>query len=269
MGHQRLGKLPASKKWREIVAYLADENASVAELADRIVDACDGSLAKASKDPAFQQALHLLCLLPQAARADNLQVGLAQIGVAVPDNPSRTDIIVGFEKAIEKAQRSSNHGVTDLSEMAKQAGIAALNSILQQPAPAPQLGFWDEPKSDTHRILDHSATPDGFGNLAQEFFVNLASHNIKYFMHRELPKHLGTEGTSPFVSDMSLFDRNVDKHCREASYIMRPFARDWNANILYNKGTSIDKKALSGFAHVAMNKMRKEFKFRNAADERN
>jgi hypothetical protein len=57
MGHVRLGKPPASKKWREIVGYLAEADVCVAELADAVAAASEKSLARATKDPAFIEAV--------------------------------------------------------------------------------------------------------------------------------------------------------------------------------------------------------------------
>ena len=268
MGHVRLGRLPATRKWKEIVQFLASDGFSVADLADRVMDACDKSFSAASKDPAFQKALQLLCQIPIASKQDNLSAALSEIGVSVPDNPSRTDIVVGFEKAIEKAQRDGSKNITDLSELAKQAGIAALNTLLTQPAPAPQLGFWEAPKGDTHRQLQASATPEGFGDLAQTFISNFACSNVRYYMDREMPKHLGADGMVKSISDLTLFDQGVAKHCREASFIMRAFARDWDAKKVYSEKTLPNKKDVSGFAHVIAEKMRKEFRIRNGKDAR-
>jgi len=269
MGHVRLGKLPASKKWKEIVQYLADGNISVAELADRIAEACDKSFAVATNDPAFQKALHLLCQIPQAAKQDNISEALAKLGIQVPDNPTRTDIIVGFDGAIENTQRDGSKNITDLSDIAKQAGIAALNTLLQKTVPPLQMDFLKEPKSAVHRQLEESATAEGFGDLAQNFFATLAKNNIQYYIDRELPNHLGNNGFSHSIPDMTLFDQSLDRHCKEASFIMRTFARDWNANALYNQKKTLTQKDVNGFAHVAIDKMRKEFKFRNEANERN
>jgi len=268
MGHQRLGRLPASKQWREIVDYLASGDISVAELANKVADACDKSFAAATKDPAFQKALHLLCQIPLAAKHENLSEGLAKIGINVSDNPSRTDILVGFERAMEQAQRDGSKNITDLSEMAKQAGIAALNTLFQGPPPVPQMDFWKTPKGDTHRHLEAACNPEGFGDMAQNFFSTLAKDNIKYFMDREMPRHLGSGGLSHSISDMDLFDQSVERHCREASYIMRAFARDWNANAVYNQKKNLTQKDVTGFAHIAVDKMRKEFRFRNEGYER-
>ena len=269
MGHVRLGKLPASKQWKDIVQYLATGDVSVAELAERVSKACDASFAKATQDPAFQKAIHLLCQIPQIAKQEKLSESLAQIGIYVPDNPSRTDIIVGFERALEKEQRSANQNITDLSEMAKHSGIAVLNAIMQKPPPPSQGNLLEEvkEKSGIHRLLESSATPEGFGDLAQNFFADLAKNNIRYFMDRELPHHLGPNGFLKSIPDMTLFDKSVDMHCKEASFIMRTFARDWNAKIHYAENRSVARKDIDRFTRVAVEKLRKEFKYRNGENE--
>lgn len=264
MGHQRLGKLPASKQWREIVAYLASGNGSVAELADRVFDACDKAFGIASKDPAFIAAINLLCKIPMAAKADNLKSALADLGIDVPDNPSRTDVITGFERAIEKEQRSDAKNITDLSELAKQAAISALNSLLAQPTPPPQLEFWDTPIEGVHLILKQCATPEGFADLAQEFFATLGENNVRYFIDRELPRHLGEDGFAKSIPDMILFDQNNERHNKEASMIMRFFAKEWYAKANYQNKKKLTARDIAGFAHVAAEKMRKEYRIRNA-----
>lgn len=268
MGHIRLGRLPATRKWQEVVRFLVSDDFSVAKLADRVVAACDESFSSATKDPAFRKALHLLCSIPIAARQNDLSTSLANIGIQIPENPSRTDIISGFEKAVEKAQRSASKGVTDLSEIAKQAGVAALNTILLRDPPPPQLAFWDKPKDNTHRQLEAMATPEGFGDLAQTFFAAFAKNNIRYFVDRELPKHIGASSIAKSIADLTLFDENLDRHCREASFIMRTFARDWNAKKVYVQKSSPTEKDIRGFAHIVSEKMKKEFMIRNGKDER-
>lgn len=268
MGHVRLGRLPATRKWQEVVRFLASDDFSIAELADRVVAACDKSFSCATEDPTFQKALRLLFSIPEAAKQTDLQSALARVGVEVPENPSRTDIIAGFEKAIEKAQRSESENVTDLGEIAKQAGIAAFNAVLIKAPPPPQLSFWDKPKGDTHRQLEAAATPEGVAELAQTFYAAFAKNNIRYFVDRELPKHIGANSIARSISDLTLFDQNLDRHCREASVIMRTFARDWTAKKVYVQKTPPTAKDIHGFAHIVSEKMRKEFVIRNGKDER-
>lgn len=90
MGHQRLGKLPATKEWREIIEYIISGKGTVAELANKVFNACDNAFSFASKDPAFKETIHLLCKIPIAAKSDNLISALAELGIKVPENPIPT-----------------------------------------------------------------------------------------------------------------------------------------------------------------------------------
>ena len=68
MGHVRLGKMPATLKWKEVVALLGDQP-SIPDLAEAVERASDVSLAEAVKDPGFVEALWLLLQIPKAAKS--------------------------------------------------------------------------------------------------------------------------------------------------------------------------------------------------------
>lgn len=53
------------------------------------------------------------------------------------------------------------------------------------------MDFFAKPKSDVHRNLKKLATSVGFADLTQNYFARLAKDNLRYFMERELPAHVG------------------------------------------------------------------------------
>jgi hypothetical protein len=67
MGHIRLGVLPKSQKWRQVVEELR-LGADLSEIAAAAADAAETSLQNASADPAFLHAFWLLTQIPLAAR---------------------------------------------------------------------------------------------------------------------------------------------------------------------------------------------------------
>src|SRR5688500_14341045 len=189
MGHQRLGSPPASKNLPEIINLLLAGDASNAELVDAVAKASDVSLARALKDPAFVEALWLFVRIPQAATTDNFAEALRTIGLSVPDRPSVTDVIIGFDAAIDAVQRKETAGITDLSEMATLAGISALNSLAQERLPT----LWDPSLEDMRTTIATFTGPEKFGELSQRFFTNFTEHTIHYFLDRELPRHIGPD----------------------------------------------------------------------------
>ena len=55
MGHIRLGRLPATKKWQQVVALLS-RGASLEQIAGASADAAENSLEHARRDPALLQS---------------------------------------------------------------------------------------------------------------------------------------------------------------------------------------------------------------------
>ena len=67
MGHVRLGTLPKTLKWQQVVGLIT-EGADVARIAAASADAAEYGLERASADQAFAHAFWLLTQIPQAAR---------------------------------------------------------------------------------------------------------------------------------------------------------------------------------------------------------
>lgn len=263
MGHQRLGILPASRNLPEIVRLLLSGETSGAVLAAAITKACDETLRRALKDPAFVDALWLLIRIPQAATGDRFQEALRTIGVRVPESPSENDIVIGYDAAIESAQRRSGNGITDLSEMARQAGIAALASVIQERLPT----LWTPTREDLRTTLATLSHPERFGDLAQRFFSGFVERTIQYFLDRAIHRHIGPCGLARSIGDLALFDAALRRHCAEATVIMRTFAKDWLAKNAIHAAKEITRSDVAGFGAYAAEKIAKELAVRSTVRE--
>ena len=100
------------------MGYLAEADVSVAELADAVAGASEKSLARATKDPAFIEALWLLLKVPQAAKAERFAEALRELGVSVPNDPSVTEVVVNRpqEVGVEHPDGWRWHEVPELTE---------------------------------------------------------------------------------------------------------------------------------------------------------
>ena len=84
MGHVRLGVLPKSRKWRQVVEEL-DRGESVGVIAALAADAAESSLQQATGDPAFLHAFWLLTQIPLAARGPAFIQDLRRLGLVISD----------------------------------------------------------------------------------------------------------------------------------------------------------------------------------------
>lgn len=254
MGHVRLGKMPASKKWKEVVQCLAEAEVDLGRLADSVAVATEDSLSGATKDPGFIEALWLLIRIPQAAKERGIAKSLRELGIVVPADSSIADVVAGLAASVETAQQRNPADATDFGEMAKHAAVAALHSSFQERLPA----LWDASAEDTRTTIASLSSPERFADLAQRFFSRLIDHNIQYFLTRETPRHIGPGSFARSVADLAVFDRAMRRHCDETSMIARTFARDWLGNNAYHRGKAISRKDVAGFGHIAFEKIRKE-----------
>jgi hypothetical protein len=70
MGHSRLGWLPQTYRWQELVALVAD-GASADAIADATLDAAHAGLEQAVRDPGLRHVFLLLTQVALASREDN------------------------------------------------------------------------------------------------------------------------------------------------------------------------------------------------------
>jgi hypothetical protein len=82
MGHIRLGRLPATKRWQQVVSLLV-QGASLEQIAGASAEAAESSLKHARRDPALLRSFWLLTQIPLAARSPNFRDGLKSLGLHV------------------------------------------------------------------------------------------------------------------------------------------------------------------------------------------
>ena len=127
MGHIRLGRLPATKRWQQVVSLLA-QGAPLERIAAASAEAAENSLAQANRDPALLRSFWLLTQIPLAARSPDFPTGLRSLGVEVSGSPSLMETINAFSAAIDEYV-DQRGGRTDLGELAQLAAADSLAAI--------------------------------------------------------------------------------------------------------------------------------------------
>src|SRR5262249_32518266 len=101
MGHVRLGTLPKSRKWIQVVAELR-LGADVDAIAAAAAGAAEASLQAASEDPAFLHAFWLLTQVPLAARGPQFVSDLRRLGLTIRDQPTLMNVAAAFSSAVAR-----------------------------------------------------------------------------------------------------------------------------------------------------------------------
>ena len=222
MGHQRLGKLPTHRYFPDIVRYLVTGGSPTEILVDQVTEVGRDAMKRALKDPVFVEALWLLIKLPQAAASKDFGPALLDIGMGMQPPGSVAELAVAYNNALERVQRRSYVGATDLGDIARQAGTAALAEAVESGMP-----MWPPSAVDLQASVAGLRSPEKFGALAHHFHANIVERVIHYYVDRDLHRLVGADRVARSVHDLATYNSAIRRHCNEAALIMRAFARDW------------------------------------------
>ncbi len=254
MGHTRLGRLPRTKKWQEVVG-LVGAGAATADIAAATLDASKLGLEDAASDPALLHSFWLLTQLPLCARKADFVAELAKIGVSITGEATLMELVGGLSDAVD-AHVYRVGGRTDLGEMAQMGAAETLSSVLGQRT----TSLFETTSEDVHRELARLGTPVNFSVVARDFFARVTERYLTYFLSRELSNTLET------VDANRQFREALSLHCKQASKIVEQFAAEWFSKANYQGGITPRKAA--GFIGHAMTKLRAELQEGAAGGDR-
>jgi hypothetical protein len=259
MGHQRLGRLPATRPWQGVVALITG-GADAAKIAGAVGQAAEESLQRAGNDSALRQGFWLLTQLPLAAREADFGRALLTLGLDTTSQPSLIEIGAAVMTTIDDVI-ACDPRATDFSEIAATATVESLVAVAGRDAGG--LFGAAYAADDAHVALRDLAKPTRFAVLARDFFARLTREYLAYYLSRVLPDHVGGAQRFPSLKDHHAFERALETHCRETSQVIEGFAGGWFDKTNYEGGITPDKAGR--FAHVAFGKVRDELQARARA----
>jgi hypothetical protein len=247
MGHERVGYLPKSKKWRSLVAEIAD----VAEKAGGISQIAADTLAAVghryldlASDPSIRAAFEFLVdITRQSGSPQKEGLGLAHKGAL--------ELTLELEK---KLPRSSSLEIRALAFQS--ATDAVVQWRTENTIPWGELFVTNSPVPPLRGL----GTAAGFSELTRLFFASLTARYLKYFLEREATSVI------PRIEERNAFNRNLDgyldqisRHAFESAKITQSFAAGW-----FNKyaaaGVRPAKPQLRRFLDYAFSKLREELR---------
>jgi hypothetical protein len=259
VGHIRLGTLPRTRRWAQVVAQI-EGGASAPQVANATITAAEKGLARAANDRGVVEAVLLLMQLPLAARSEDFASTLWGSGVNVSSSPGLMEIIGAVTDAID-ARLANNAGRTDLGEMAQMAAAEALAEVVG----ARTTSLFGTTPEDVRQALAELATARQFGTLAKHFFARLTCKCLDYFLSRALADHVGEGRRFTTLAQQGEFTRALETHCNEAAVIVERFSGEWFSKEKFEAG-GIARPRVAAFTGGAMAKLIAELKARARPD---
>ena len=254
MGHVRLGTLPRTREWKEVVRLIAD-GFDVSQVADATLQAADKALDRMVDDPGFNEAVWLLTQLGIAAKKDNPTGHLESVGLKLSANTSIAEVASAIRTALDQ-QMSICGRNSDIGQIASNALVSAITSHLDTKLG----GLFEASSTEVHDALCELGKQKAFGELSRTFFGRLSEDSLKYFLDKTIDTHLGEGQRFQTRSEAREFRKTLSTHCYEASKIVQTFASEWFSKNRYEGDGEIRRDKTEGFGWLAVQKMRAEMK---------
>jgi hypothetical protein len=233
MGSIDLRKFPGTPNWLKVARYISDGE-GVPSIAAATLEAAQRGFATASKDPTLLHAVWLLANLPQAAQKNQLTEylhALNNLGVN-PDNPaSLLSFTSAFQEALDSVAKSHRTDIGELGQLA--AGQSLIKLISEKSG-----GLFGRSAESIQQAVRDLSKKEGFGVLMREYTANFLHRYLKYFLSMELSNHVGGERRFSNIKEHGEFNKALDQHCHQVSYIVEDYAGGWYVKNLQEGGIS-------------------------------
>jgi hypothetical protein len=260
MGHTRLGDLPKTQKWRDLIARIAGLRVSggvfsaasyVEAIAAQTLEASRKGLENAKHDSGVRYAFYLLTQVTLASRSTNWEDALARHGIHLARDSTVFDLSSEIQTAIDRHVSRSSSGATDLSEMAQQSVGEALMSL----ADTRTVNLFGGSSDEVRNAVRTFSTKKGFGELGQRFFARFVARFLNFYLSRATAAALGGPRLTE-LADVAEFNEALRTHCDQSARIVRDFCGEWYSKTDYQEG--IDLENASRFLAVAVRKLSSE-----------
>jgi len=260
MGHTRLGEVPKTHKWKQLVERIsgsgrtgnvATADVSVSGIAAQTLDATQEGLKRAANDPGVRYTFYLIAQVALAARASNWEGALSVHGIHLSEDSTVFDFTVEMQNAIDRYVSTSRSGFTDLSEIAQQSAGEAIASL----AGSRTVNLFGGSSDDVRNAIRSLSTKKGFGDLGQRFFGRFVARFLNFYLSRVTAASLGSPRLRD-LGDVAQFNDSLRIHCDQSALIVRDFCGEWFSKTVYREG--IDLRNTSKFLAIALRKIRSE-----------
>ena len=253
MGHIRLGRLPRTYRWRQVVGLLDDAPSDGSAIAGATARAAELRLRRLAGDPAVSYCFWLLTRITQAARTQDFPAALAEIGLDAREG----EPVLSFISRVSDIARQEVVHHRESGHFAELASLA-LRRALTETVGQQGGSLFGSSVEDLRSALRAYSTDRSFGQVSRRFFGDFMARMLASFVERELANHVGAGHGLRSLEQSRDFSDALDLHTRQSARIVEDFASGWYGKHNWESKGQISREDAQGFVGVAMRKLRME-----------
>jgi len=253
MGHERVGYLPRTKKWRDIVNNIGNfssSNNNINEIAFQTLKNVRKRFDIVKNDSGFQAAIRCLVILSVSGKEKNPDKLFESYDLDLQENYNLFDLTNAAASYIAKHKDSNEYAT-----IATQSLIDTIAKWYQKNSLQGTILFADQ--NNQPNIWQQAGTGSGFCELSRLYFAKFTERYLKYFLEREVAYNIDNlYDRSQFNKNLSEHINDITKHAFETSKITESFSAGW-----FNKNCTTgipSDDIIKGFISFSMQKVNSE-----------
>lgn len=252
MGHERVGTLPRTQRWRDVVAQIESMSGSddeVAELARSTLENVRARFRRMHSDEGVVAAFQFLIVLAKYSSPGLNEIQQELPSVDLETNPSTLRLVSELRSWVDH-----HDGSLEYADLGKKASADAIVQWSEQQKQ--QMSLFDD-ANDIKGIWQRADSGAGFCEVSRLFFSKFTERYLNYFLGREASA-VGSSaaGRDRLEHQLRSHIDGVSKYAFESSRITQSFAAGWFNR--YAKDEVPSSAEIRGFLSVAFGKMRDE-----------
>ena len=253
MGHERVGFLPRSRRWRDIVEAIGQsipsgEPDNLPPLAAETLECVRARYLRIHNDRGVGAAFGFLVVLTGSEK-DADRGKLTGVSIDLEGNPLPVRLAASLNEWVRLNRDSAEY-----AEIARRAGADTITSWTYKQRRQPSLfGAAD----NALEIWKNGRSAEGFCEISRIFFASFTERYLRYFLEREASSRFDNIDAREQFSE--LLRKHLDKvsqHAFETAKITQSFAAGWYNN--HVRGRCPSDSEIRDFLRLCFQKIREE-----------
>ena len=255
MGHERIGFLPKTIEWQNIMQQLScfDGNDEVVkQISFDTLKAVNATYNRLIYDESLNKCIYFLATISVSANQTDQISFLQSQGFNIPESGISTYTLVSNANKMI----STEYGSLEVNKIARDAITQAIIEYGKKEYDNKQISIFD---TSTTNVWSEIGTGSAFCEIARSFISSFTDRQLRYYLERTAADSINNYTQyNLFLSQIRTHTSEISYHAFETSKLVQSFSAGWFNKYARDKLPSAD--SISTYLRVSLSKMREEFR---------
>jgi hypothetical protein len=251
VGHIRIGVLPKTRKWRQVIGLLNSKESSTPDIAAEAANAAKEFLREKRFDSSLAFSYWLLTQITYRAKQDDFVSALRNIELDISKVSNSFDFVgqVADFSRNQIKKRGESFPFSDIAQL-------ALREVLMESIGEESKSIFGTSLEDIKRACRKYSSPGQFSKLARLYFSKVFTRGLRFLIDKGSANNVGAGKRFDSIFDLAEFNVALEAYCYQSAKIVERFAEGWYSK--RNWQGEISEKDAQGFVAIAVEKFQAE-----------